>query len=112
MEKLVLAALRAQMAGKVIQPPVGAGLLWGAFNRLSKQRSWHANGPNPITFAEIEAYCRVMRLPLEPRHISILLAMDAVWLDGALSRLRSKFIEKELSPRQGITTSLWDAMFS
>lgn len=50
------------------------------FGELSLARSWNANGPNAISFPEIEAWCRLMRVPLEPRHIRVILAIDGAWM--------------------------------
>lgn len=111
-QPLILAALRAQLAGGKARPPEAAAPLWGAFNRLSRQRTWHTNGPNPITFTDIESYCRLMRLPLEPHHISILMEMDRIWIDHALASLRKKGdmgVVDGASART-ITVELFDAM--
>lgn len=58
--------------------------LWNAFQRLNATRSYHMAGPNPISFAEIEAFTRLIRQPLEPWQVAILLDMDAAWLGHAM----------------------------
>ena len=49
------AAVEASVARKPVSLPLGAGILWSAFCELSLSRSMGPVGPNPITFAEIEA---------------------------------------------------------
>jgi hypothetical protein len=73
-------AIREDRPGNRAKIPLGSAVLWGAFIHLSNARSMGQAGPNPVSFAEIEAYCRVMRMPLEPHHVGILLAMDDAWL--------------------------------
>ena len=62
---------------------MAALILWEAFQRLSRARSYGAAGPNPIGFPEIEAWMRLTRTPLEPHHVEVIEAMDAVWLNRA-----------------------------
>lgn len=62
------------------QVPEAGHLLWRAFMELDGTRTFHAAGPNPISFAEIEAWARLMRYPLAPRHVSTIRAMDAALL--------------------------------
>lgn len=114
LQRQIVAALRAQLAGGRSQPPEAGIIYWNAFAALSRQRSWHAHGPNPISFCEIETWCRVMRVPLEPRHVQIITAMDAAWMDHAIAGLNShakgdKGIPKGKQPP--LTAGMFDAMF-
>lgn len=86
LEKHLCAALKKGLAGKSGPIPAGGGPIWSAFCRLSEARSWHANGPNPISYAEIEAYCRVAKMPLGPSHISIVRALDGIWVSDFYRR--------------------------
>lgn len=86
LERQLCAAVRDGLAGGKAQPPLGGLLLWNAFQRLSGARTYHAVGPNPIAMGEIEVFCRLIRLPLEPRHVAILLAMDREWLQAVIER--------------------------
>ena len=61
--------------------PADGALLWRAFFDLDSARSYHANGPNPIPFTEIRAYCDLMNLPLEPHHVAVIREMDGVVLE-------------------------------
>lgn len=106
-------ALTAYLGSKnPAQIPAGGLLLWRWFTELSLARSYHANGPNPLAFADIEAYGRLMRIPMEPRHVAILKAMDAAWLQYVARRQpkpandgRPARSERPLSP------ALFDAVF-
>lgn len=112
--RLVLAALREQLAGRKARLPDGAAVLWGSFGRLSRARTWHAHGPNPISFQEIEAFCRLTGTPLEPWHVETLAAMDEAWLVHTFEALQqpSKSLQtaSPVSSRT-LTANLFDAMF-
>lgn len=113
LQRQILAALRDQLAGGSTRPPEGGVALWRAFASLSRARSWQAHGPNPISYPEIEAYCRLMRLPLEPRHVAIIRAMDEAWIEHAHDQLASRngkgpAGQKSKSP---LTSALFDALF-
>lgn len=78
----LVAALETRLKRQRAAPVPEAGrLLWTAFHELSRARSWHAAGPNPIAMAEIEAWSRLVRLPLQRRHIGVILALDEAFLD-------------------------------
>lgn len=81
LQRLLCAALRDHLAGGKPRPPEGGAPLWDAFLRLSAARSYHQFGANPISYAEVEAYTRLMNLPLQPHHVLIIRAMDAVFLE-------------------------------
>ncbi len=66
--------------GRPVVPDAGRGL-WGIFTQLSGARGFHQYGPNPISFAEIEAWARLTRTPLQPHHVQIIKAMDAAFLE-------------------------------
>lgn len=74
-------AMRAHLKGQKIAVPEGSDVLWEAFQRLSQARSVGPHGPMAITFTEIEAYSRLMRMPLEPWHVDVILGLDRVWLE-------------------------------
>lgn len=113
-KRLILAALRGQLAGERTLPPLGAAPLWAAFHRLSRARTWHAHGPNPISFQEVEAYCRLFRVPFEPGHIDIITAMDEAWLAHSFEAMRSKTSERKTIPpasKRPLSAALFDAIF-
>jgi hypothetical protein len=103
-------ALRAHVKGGA-RPrlPDFARYWWQAFADLHAARQWHAHGPQPITLAEIEAWGRMNRVALAPRHVALLRAMDAVWLDETSKPAPSA--TKNVSARP-LTPELFDAMFS
>lgn len=81
LEKLLRGVLRRILSGqKAAIPEAGRGLM-AIFFQLSEARAWHANGPNPIGFADIEAWIRMMGVPLQARHVAILRALDADWIE-------------------------------
>lgn len=112
MRRQLLAALRDQLDGGKKRPPEAGVFLWNAFNQLSRARTWHAHGPNPITFPEIEAFCRLTRLPLEPRHVAILREMDQAWLTSTLAQV-GKPQGQTIGPvsKHALTPALLDLMF-
>lgn len=116
-KRQILAALTSQLTGGKASPPEGAFVLWGAFYRLSRARTWHQHGPNPISYQEIEGFCQLNRLPLEPRHIEVLAAMDEVWIRHAnetLTRAKTGKGQQQTpaASKHPLTATLFDAMFS
>lgn len=84
LDKLLCAELKRQLEGKgvaMVAIPAGGELLWKWFMALHKTRQAGMNGPQPITYAEIAAYSRIYSLPIEPRHVAILIAMDQAYLE-------------------------------
>lgn len=81
---LLCSELKRQLDAKTpVAPriPAGGDLLWRWFLDLHRARSFHAAGPNPISHSEILAYAQLMRWPIEPRHVAIIIAMDATYLE-------------------------------
>ena len=83
LEKQLVAALRAHLAGGPARPPEAGAFLWGAFIELDMGRTLHMSGPNPIAYTEIEAWARLNRCPLGARHVRIIKAMDAALIEHA-----------------------------
>ncbi|MDS9467950.1 hypothetical protein RGQ15_10270 [Paracoccus sp. MBLB3053] len=112
LKKQLCAAVKASLTGKKAYPPEAGRDLWNAFQGLSGTRTYNPAGPNPIQPSEIAAWCQLMRLPLEPRHVEILIAMDAAWLDHAYARTKAPDGVKVLPQisQMPITTALLDAM--
>lgn len=79
-KKTMAAALCRKLNGGPVTLPAGGGLLWRWFGELNNARGWHSNGPQPLGFAEIEAWARLTRWPLTARHAAVLRAMDAEWV--------------------------------
>lgn len=94
--------------------PAGGELLWRWFCDLNGTRTYGMAGPNPIVHAEIGAYARLSGWPIEHRHVSILRAMDTVWLENAYAKKdQAPEGTKTLPPRSKgkLTAGMFDAMF-
>lgn len=114
LKKLLVAALVEQLkTEKPVRIPAGGNLLWMWFNELSRSRTMHSAGANPITFRDILAYVAVRRLELAQHHIDILLAMDGAYLDHIrTAQARPPEGAKVLPPvsKRSISAGLFDAM--
>lgn len=107
----LISALRAALGGKPTAIPEAGLWLWNAFAVLSATRSYHMAGPNPITFAEIEAWSRLTRTPLEPHHVEVLRELDETWLDHFAKAASSSSKTPARSSGQPITPAAFDAVF-
>ena len=113
LEKAMVAALKQALATSqsVIVPP-GGSLLWGWFMDLNAARTWHMNGPNPISYVDIEAYGRIHRWHLSAHHVANLRAMDAPYTDDFYSKRSSdKAANTAPRPTGDISPDLFDAVF-
>ncbi|WP_246468475.1 phage tail assembly chaperone [Brucella intermedia] len=113
LEKAMVAALKQALATSqsVIVPP-GGSLLWGWFMDLNATRTWHQNGPNPITYADIDVYRRLHRWNLSAHHVAILRAMDTAYVEDFYSkRLTDKENATAPRPTGEISPDLFDAVF-
>lgn len=72
------AAARAELAGPAF--PDAAKFLWDAFLELHDARTYHEHGPNPIGYADIEAWSRLTRQPVRAWEVELLRALDIEWL--------------------------------
>lgn len=63
--------------------PRGFSHVWNTFVRLHAARTGSGFGANPITYVEIDAYCRLSRLPLDPWEIEVIRALDDAYLAEA-----------------------------
>lgn len=106
-------ALEAHLAGAPLRVAEPDRLLWHWFADLSRTRTYHAAGPHPISYAEIEAYARLMQWPLEPRHVALIRELDAVWIDRARKQQPAPSDGRLYAPKGGasISPSTFDAMF-
>lgn len=115
LSKLLCDELRRgmQAGGGRANVPAGGDLLWLWFRDLCRTRTYHASGPNPISYAEIEAMARLQRWPLSPHHVEILRAMDDAWLDQhySIRKLRSSTKALPQTSQHAVTPELFDAMF-
>jgi hypothetical protein len=93
------------------QVPEAGRLLWQAFITLHAARTITMAGAQAITYAEIEAFGRTSRLPLRPRHVAILRAMDDAWLAKVRAVEPGRSSPPPQHPRQEITPAVFDAVF-
>ncbi|NSX91468.1 phage tail assembly chaperone [Agrobacterium tumefaciens] len=117
LEKLLCAELKRQLEGKGVRDtriPAGGELLWKWFMALHKTRQAGMNGPQPISFTEMQSYARLTNQQIEPRHVAILIAMDQAYLE-TVYRKQPKTPEgvKVLPPvsKAPLTAGLFDAQF-
>lgn len=64
-------------------------LVWKDFRNLDSARTSNGYSANPISFTEIEAYCRTMQIELQPWEIEIIKIFDITVL-----KLQADQIEK------------------
>lgn len=87
LKKQLCGALEAMLKGERPEVPEAGGELLDAFLSLSRARGYHTHGPNPITWEALAAWMQVMRVPLEPAHCEIVMALDAIWMEDAVRRV-------------------------
>ncbi|MDU9005741.1 phage tail assembly chaperone [Sedimentitalea todarodis] len=105
LKRQLVSALQDHIAtGRPANLPVGARVIWNAFTALSRSRSYSNMGPNPISYVEIEAWCRLMRMPLQPHHVDIICALDRAWMNPGSTG------EAKPQPRSGLTAAVFDAV--
>ncbi|MGA1804446.1 phage tail assembly chaperone [Rhizobium sp. HT1-10] len=114
--KLLVETLKQQLAtgARKVAVPAGGALVWRWFTDLHNARTYHAHGPNPISYQEIQAYAAATRWLLEPRHVEIIRAMDRAYLDHSyLARQRDAPGVKTLPPisSQVMNVGMFDAIF-
>lgn len=94
--------------------PEAGRTLWDIYIELAATRTYHSSGPNPISYVEIEAWRRANRWPLEPHHIGIIRALDAVWLEHACASMKMSRDGGKIIPRrsgQAVNPDAFDAVF-
>lgn len=97
------------MAGGRAAIPEAGQPIWSIFLDLSASRTYHMGGPNPIAFAEIEAYAALNRWPLAPHHVAFLRALDAAYLAFAHPARDGR---PPAAARHTMTPAAFDAVFS
>jgi hypothetical protein len=80
---LVAALEQAMKTGHPIRVPPGSELYIKWYLDLARTRSGGMAGPNPITYAEMEAYFRLHRWPVAAHHIDLMVALDQAYLAQA-----------------------------
>lgn len=60
--------------------------IWGWFWELAARRPSNATGgPQPLTYAELDAWDRILRIGLRSEEVTILMQMDTVYTSTSTS---------------------------
>jgi hypothetical protein len=113
LEKVLCATLEAMLQGKKARKPDAGGDILDAFMHLSRARSYHQHGPNPITWEALAAYVHVIRRPIPPHHAEIIMALDDVWMRNAGNRVAGQASGTPAAPMVSSTplsAGLFDAL--
>ncbi|MBW9062373.1 hypothetical protein JNB71_03480 [Rhizobium herbae] len=72
----------ARYEAELALPPFPYALqyLWDAFNRIRRRKGSDFAGPAPISWPDIDAFCRHSRLYLHPWEIAIIEQLDDLYL--------------------------------
>src|SRR5690606_7242751 len=75
-------AHRERWEAELACPPLpdGLGYLWRMFRRLSARRGGNGFGVNPIRHSDIEAFCRLTRMQLDPWEVEAIEDLDGLFL--------------------------------
>lgn len=114
LETALVAALKINLvSGQPVTVPEAGRVFWRIFSQLAETRTWHMNGPNPISYEEIRSFCILQRWSLKPHHVEILRAMDSAYLDHFYSKQKNKADGvKTIGKSSGeISPALFDAVF-
>lgn len=95
-EENIRAAFKALLESRPTRLPEGSGPVVDAFLALNRARSYGPHGPDPISWQALDAYCRVMRVPLEPHHARAVMSVDEVWMEHMLRQMKA--------PPEGVKT--------
>ena len=112
---LMVDIVGAAASGRKVKIPEAGRLVFDWFVELSNTRQVTPAGPAAITYAEIDAWSRLKRWPIEPRHVDLILAMDRAWLEAAAAaaqrtnRQDGPPLPTGLEPN--MSTALFDAVF-
>ncbi|MDW9772737.1 hypothetical protein GOA89_13095 [Sinorhizobium meliloti] len=107
---------RAVETGRRPRWPAGGEQLAAWFVELSDRRTWHATGPNPISYPDMIAWASLMRWPVQPRHIEILVALDNAWIGAFYAKRGTKEQQKDIKTlparsAHAVSPKLFDAIF-
>jgi hypothetical protein len=62
--------------------------VWNWFWVVNNRRQYSPNGPQPLTFSEIDSWVRRMDLDARPEEIEMLVAMDDAFITASYRELR------------------------
>lgn len=112
LRKQLCTALEARLTGQKARTPDAGAELLDAFLALSRARSIGPHGPNPISWEALAAWAQIMRVPIQPDHADIIMALDDVWMTHATRRSKAPEGVKTLPPmsKHPLSVGLMDAM--
>jgi hypothetical protein len=112
-QAVMVEALHASLnSGKPVPVPHGGTLFWEWFTHLHAARTWHMNGPNPISHQEIDAYGRLYNWRFRADHIAIIRAMDDAFIADFYSKRPQTSNEPAArQPTGEMSAALFDAVF-
>lgn len=110
LQKTLCATLEAVLEGKRPRMPDAGAEILDAFMDLSRARTYHANGPNPITWEAMAAWSQIMRRPLPPHHAAIVMALDDAWMQHASRRMAGGSATGPLVSNTPLSAGLFDAL--
>lgn len=102
--------LDAVLEGKRPRMPDAGAEILNAFMDLSRARTYHASGPNPITWEAMAAWSQMMRRPLPPHHAEIVMALDDTWMQHAARRMAGGGATVPLVSNTPLSAGLFDAL--
>ena len=116
LQRVLCAHLEARLQGKRARLPDAGVEILLAFADLSRARTYHQHGPNPITWEAMAAYGQVLGQPLRPDHARIVMALDEVWLKDAVRRISSVGNSDSAKPAPAMASGplnggMFDALF-
>lgn len=56
--------------------------LWRTFQSLHRARGSNGWGPNPISWSDMDAYCRLSGVALDPWEVEAIRAIDDVYFEA------------------------------
>jgi hypothetical protein len=107
----LVALLSAGTTGGKRRVPEASRALWGWFTDLSSTRSYHAAGPNPITYAEIAAYIATTGQPLRAEHVAAIRRVDEAWIKAVYDSRGAPAGMPDPSKAQPVSPAAFDAVF-
>jgi len=69
------------------EPPTALEWQWYTFCRISKRRQYGFNGPQPISYMELQSYERFMGFQFHPWEVDLLTDLDDLWMEECYGRL-------------------------
>lgn len=110
LQKALCATLEAVLEGKKPRLPDAGAEILDAFMALSRARTYHAHGPNPITWEAMAAWSQMMRRPLPPHHAAIVMALDDTWMQHLSRRMAGGSAAAPLVSNTPLSAGLFDAL--